>query len=271
MTTNKELIKKELKDLVWQGRFLNYHEAIKNDKMPKGDKDRLNKNKEYKEFLKNFTSSNSIYQTWYSKSSKVINQLLPDRLDEFRKLYINEKRIIKEISFLTYTISDYFIGLKITKGWEKEEVVNPFTAFYSKMELQIQILNSCIDVIDSKLMNIEGILQSELFDTELETAKDILKKKHIRLAGALAGITLEMHLKKVCSNHELKFKKINPTISDFNEELKKNEIIDVPTWRLIQRLGDIRNMSVHAKEREPKNDEIEDLIKGTEKLIAELY
>ena len=54
-------------------------------------------------------------------------------------------------------------------------------------------------------------------------------------------------------------------------ELKRNEIIDVPTWRLIQRLSDIRNLSVHAKEREPTKDEILDLIIGCEKLIAELF
>ncbi|MBU1014086.1 MAG: hypothetical protein KKG99_13890 [Bacteroidetes bacterium] len=138
------------------------------------------------------------------------------------------------------------------------------------MEQQIEILNSCLDIIDSKLADIEGILQSELFENELETAKDILKKKHIRVAGALAGVTLESHLKKVCKNHNLKFRKPNPTIVDFNEELKKQESIDLTTWRLIQRLGDIRNLCVHAKEREPTKDEVEDLIRGCEKLIAEL-
>mgnify|MGYP003576040334 FL=1 len=84
-------------------------------------------------------------------------------------------------------------------------------------------------------------------------------------------MTLEIHLGKVCSNHNINFRKQNPTIADFNEELRKNEIIDVPTWRLIQRLGDIRNMSVHSKEREPSKSEIGDLIKGVEKLISELY
>ena len=54
------------------------------------------------------------------------------------------------------------------------------------------------------------------------------------------------------------------------QELKKEGIIDLITWRLIQRLGDIRNLSVHAKDREPSESEIQDLISGCEKLIAEL-
>jgi hypothetical protein len=270
MSIKKDSIKKELKDLVKQGRYLTYFEAFTKKKLTDEQIKDLGKESDFAEFVKTIVTSNSTYQSWYSKSSQVIKQILPDRLDEFRKLYLNEKRVTKDITYLNYNISDYFLGLSITRGWDKEEVVNAFAAFYSKMEVQIQILNSCLDSIDSKLMDIEGFLQTELFDSELETAQDMLKKKHIRLAGSLAGITLEMHLKKVCSNHQLKFKKQSPTISDFNEDLKKNGVIDIPTWRLIQRLGDIRNMSVHSKEREPTVDEIEDLIKGTKKLISEL-
>jgi hypothetical protein len=78
-------------------------------------------------------------------------------------------------------------------------------------------------------------------------------------------------ISKVCSNHGIKFRKKNPTISDYNEELKKEDIIDLPTWRRIQRLGDIRNLSAHSKEREPTKDEIEDMIRGCEKQIAEVF
>ena len=138
------------------------------------------------------------------------------------------------------------------------------------MEIQLSILDSCYDLIDSKLIDIAGILQYELFENELHAAKDLLLKKYNRAAGALAGVTLEIHLSKVCSNHLIKFRKANPTISNFNEKLKEKSIIDMSTWRLIQRLGDIRNMSVHSKEREPSKDEIEDLIRGCEKLISEI-
>jgi len=271
MNITKKTIKAELSELVERGRFIYYYEAIQNERVNKESKDHLEKIKKYKLFKKNLVSIKSAYHEWYSKSTLVIRQLLPSRLEEFQKLYINEKRDNKDISYITYYISDYFLGLRLTKGWEKEEIIDPFSAFSSKMEQQIEILNSCLGTIDSKLVDIEGFLQAELFDTELETAKDLLKKKHIRVAGALAGVTLEVHLNKVCQNHSIKFRKQNPTISDFNESLKKNEIIDVPTWRLIQRLGDIRNLCVHSKDREPTIDEVEDLIRGCEKLIAEFF
>lgn len=269
--TKKDIIKKDLKELILQGHYVKYYEYEINKKISDKEKEVLEKNESYQLFKKKIITSNSAYQSWYSKASQAIKQLQPDRLDEFKRLYIHDKKNLNDISFITYGISDYYLGLSVTKGWEAKEVVNPFNTFSSKIELQIQILNSCYDTIDSKLMNIEGVLQSELFESELEMAKDLLKKKHTRLSGALSGITLEIHLKKVCINHDIKFRKANPTITDFNEELKKKEVIDIPTWRLIQRLGDIRNLSVHLKEREPSSDEIEDLIKGTEKLIAELF
>lgn len=270
MSNNKNKIKSELKDLLKQGWFLIYDIAIDEGKVTDDQKRAIQEGKGYKEFKEDSISHKSTYQKWFTKSYNVVKQLLPDRHNEFYILYKDEKRKNNNIGFLTYTISDYFLGLVVTKGWDKVEVVNPFSAFYSKMEIQLTILESCYELIDSKLSDIEGILQYELFENELQAAKDLLKKKYCRAAGALAGITLEIHLSKTCSNHNITFRKQNPTISNFNEKLKEKSIIDMPTWRLIQRLGDIRNLSVHSKEREPTNDEIEDLIRGCEKLISEL-
>lgn len=267
MSNSKDTMKEQIRDLQTRGRTLYYHAALTEDKLDKKNVKQFKESKEYTDFLKSFHTVQASYQRWYSEAMLVIKQLLPDRIDEFKRLYHDEKRS-KDITYLTYSISDYLIGLKVSRGYGSE--VNRAAAFLTKFDQQLEILNSCLKVFDSKIANIVGILQSELYESELETAKDALKKKHIRVAGALAGITLEGHLKTVCTNHKIKLTKANPTISDFNEALKSKELIDLPTWRLIQRLGDIRNMSVHSKEREPKPDEIEDLIRGCEKLIAEL-
>lgn len=136
---------------------------------------------------------------------------------------------------------------------------------------QLFILNSAVKVIDSRISDIEGVLQANLFESELEAAEELRKKKHLRAAGVLAGVTLEAHLEKVFTNHNLKTRKKSPTISDFNDGLKQAGVLDVPTWRLIQRLTDIRNLCAHPKDREPRDDEIQDIIIGTKKLIAEVF
>ncbi len=211
------------------------------------------------------------YQGWYSKCLPVIKQVLPDRYNEFVAQYKLDKRKDSNIDFLTYTISDYLIGLSVTRGVFKEEVVNPWTAFTTKFQHQLWILQSSLDRIESRLSDIEGVLQAELFDTELSAAGELMKKGHLRAAGALAGVTLEIHLSKVSAAHGVKLIKKSPTISDFNEELRKQSIIDMPVWRHIQRLGDIRNLCVHAKERDPTEDEIKDMIQGAEKIVKTVF
>jgi hypothetical protein len=269
MPDKKSQIKKELKELVKTGEFLLYKEGLQYNKIIEEEKEMLANNNDFLKFQKEHPDFKIAYQNWYSLSTRIIAKILPERLEEFKLLYINPKRKNDNIDFLTYTISDYLQGLTITRNGEV--ILKGIDSFISKHVQQVNILRSCNSVIDSKLNDIEGILQSELFDNELETAEDLLKKKHIRLAGALAGITLEVHLKKICSNHLITMRKANPTISDCNEELRKADIIDLITWRLIQRLGDIRNLSVHAKDREPTESEVQDLIIGCKKLIAELF
>lgn len=268
MSNNKELLKSELKELFSFGRNIYYNELISNNKIDEKSKKEIIEQAAYEKYKKENFSTKFSYQNWFTKSYSIVKSLLPDRHLEFYNLYINDKR--KEITYSTYTINDYWLNIVITRGFEKIKVFDPLSVFIVKMEVQLSILKACLDLIDSKLNDIEGVLQYELFENELQAAKNLCKKKYLRAAGTLAGVTLETHLSKVCKNRNIKLKKKDPTISDFNEELKKENIIDVPTWRLIQRLGDIRNMSTHSKEREPTIDEIEDLIRGVEKLIAEL-
>lgn len=82
----------------------------------------------------------------------------------------------------------------------------------------------------------------------------------------LAGVVLEEHLQRICLSHQIRVTKKNPTIADLND-LLKTTVIDVPTWRFIQRLGDIRNYCGHRKERDPTKDEVQELIDGVEKII----
>jgi len=59
-------------------------------------------------------------------------------------------------------------------------------------------------------------------------------------------------------------------ISDLLKEslkLKDEAIIDVLTWRFIQRLGDFRNIFDHAKGVGPTRSQVEELIDGTSRVL----
>jgi len=206
------------------------------------------------------------YQTWYSQALSVIRTLLPERLAEFEDQYRVTKR--KEIDYLNYTISDYLLGLTVTRSGQ--EVVRPRVAFRAKFLHQLTILNSAMERAGSLLSNIEGVLQYELFESEIAAAADLLRKGFRRAAGALVGVTLEAHLAKVAETHAVKIPKKNATIADLNDPLRSANVVDLPMWRLIQRLADIRNLCAHSKDREPTADEVADLIAGVKKVIAEV-
>ncbi len=256
----KAKLKKELADLYNAGVeiLLTEVENHKTGDQPKADKAKDSSGKR---------PIHMAYQAWYSKALSAVRSILPDRYNEFRAQYEPGKR--KEIDFVTYTISDYLLGLRVTQLGK--EVVNPFGAFSSKFQHQLAILHSALDRLDTHLADIEGLLQAALFDDELATADDLHRKKHLRAAGAVAGVVLETHLRKVSQARGVKLGRKDPTISEYNDALKAASVLDVPTWRFVQRLSDIRNLCVHAKDREPAAEEVWDLLQGTRKVIATIF
>ncbi|WP_455155954.1 hypothetical protein, partial [Sphingomonas zeae] len=74
-------------------------------------------------------------------------------------------------------------------------------------------------------------------------------------------------LAQVCADHKIKISKKHPGIGDLNEALKAASTIDVPQWRHISMLADIRNICDHNKQKEPTELQVSDLIDGTDKVM----
>ncbi|MDK2957600.1 MAG: hypothetical protein PWQ57_3098 [Desulfovibrionales bacterium] len=214
------------------------------------------------------TSIESAYQNWFAATSALLKGFSPDRHADFIDHYYADKKR-KEITYEKYKIEDWMIGLTINLGGRP--IFDKDNSFFTRFQQQILILKSALESFDYIAESISDTIQADLFDTELDTAEELLKKKHLRAAGIVAGVVLEGHLKSICTKHEIKFKKKKPTLSDFYEGLKQKDVIDVPTWRHIQRLADIRNLCGHKADREPVDDEIEDIIRGTKKIITSVF
>jgi hypothetical protein len=87
----------------------------------------------------------------------------------------------------------------------------------------------------------------------------------------LAGVVLERHLAQVCDNHSIKIAKKAPGISDLNDALKEANVIDVPQWRFVQHLADIRNLCDHNKKAEPTPEQVDELLAGVMKITKTLF
>jgi hypothetical protein len=199
----------------------------------------------------------SKYQGWYTRALKIVAVLGHDRLREFRNLYeIDPQR--KSCDETNYTIQDYLLGLRymgIPKDIVSIRIIN-----------QRYLLASMASRIEGILADVEGALLAEIQDSELEAARQLLTIS-LRASGSLAGVLLEKHLQRVAGNHQVPINKRNPTIADINDPLRQAGIYDIPTWRRIQLMGDIRNLCSHQKDREPTKPEVEDLLSGVAGII----
>ncbi len=108
--TNKDKYIKDLDSLILRG--VELQRGLYNELRDeyKDSFDKLSADEKEK-FLKASFKDN--YNSWYNESLSVIKQLMPERLDDFVMQYKLPKRKNTEISYLTYTISDYLMDLVV--------------------------------------------------------------------------------------------------------------------------------------------------------------
>jgi hypothetical protein len=280
MANKQEQIRDELRRLVADGQRIfmverirafpqvrtKFEEAAKKKTGPKASKDIA---KEHLNEAKDPDRFRGDYQRWYSTALPVIKSLLPDRYSEFRELYRLEHR--KEIDVTTYTVSDFARGIVMMRGGNPDDpVFDHQSVGLTRFKEQIEILESAEARLDSSLADISGVIEADLIDDELEAARELLTARHLRSAGVVAGVVLERHLKRVASNHEIALRK-KPVLSNLNEALKTAKVYDLPQWRQVQRLTDLRNLCGHDGERAPSKDEIHELIEGVDKVVTTVF
>ena len=188
------------------------------------------------------------YQEWYTEAYALIKQVLPDRLNEFKELYMGSGKA-KTTDGSNFTIQNWLMGMRAPQRRIRPDDIgvkpdrrtfHDAEAVAMRLQSQLSILTAVRRRFESSLFDIRQMVQADIFDSELEAAAGLAKTGFTRAAGSLAGVVLERHLEQVTANHSTSIRKRNPTISDFNDALKDNGTLDTPTWRQIQRLGDIR-------------------------------
>ena len=204
------------------------------------------------------------YQRWYSKALVVIGQLLPNRLEYFVGLNdYKEKR--KEILLSNYRIADMLRGAEFPATDRPTAKEHAFKLF----KQQLIILAAAKESFDSSVFEIKQILLADLLDSVLCAARDFYKKGDIRAAGAMAGVVLEQHLRIVLKAHSVHMCKKSISINDYSLMLKDKGIAECPVWRTVQRLGYLRELCHGADE--PKEEDVEELINGVDKIIKTLF
>lgn len=263
MPLNVERFKKALASLERDGRQLELSLLLKvhgEEKLVTA----LGFDEEQAKVLKKLPNFNSAYEFWYSEALAFIKQVLPDRLNDFREHFEAPKNR-KDLTYTTYRIQDALKNTTVTRYGD--EVIVDHNAAVPHFQQQLAIVLAGAKRFESALFEIRSLVLADLFDTEIDSARELLRNKFLRAAGAVAGVVLEKHLRQVCDDHSIKILKKNPGINDLNQLLRDAAVIDVPQWRHITLLGDIRNLCDHNKQKEPTVEQVTDLIDGTDKVL----
>jgi hypothetical protein len=252
-------------------RLVNLGDLMLSDLLTKDPVMKNEVKEERRKFLreKNITFGQK-YQGWYTEAFRTVKQLLPERLAEFGSYYqIDSKR--KAVNVHTFAIQDWLMGVRAVPDARGEPTFNDLAPVVMRFQSQLQILMSASARFESLLFDIRQLVQADLFDSEIDAGRELLRSGFLRAAGVVAGVVLEKHLSEVCESHHIVTRKKNPTISDFNDALKAGDGIGVPTWRFIQHLGDLRNLCGHNKDREPTRDETTELLDGVAKIVKSMF
>jgi hypothetical protein len=151
-------------------------------------------------------------------------------------------------------------------GYTEELPFDPKEQARMRFFKHLKVLDELSYRIESVLADIESHLFADLLEKELEAAM-VLTPINPRTAGTLAGVVLERHLRKLALKHSITIPKPETTLRDLNDPLKLGKVYDFDTWRKIQQLGDLYHICSHQRNRDPKPDEVEDLIAGVRCII----
>ena len=194
------------------------------------------------ESMLNYSQLNPVqYETWYSMSFVLLQQVLPQRVNDFQKCY------------------EYLTKMKFTlEGFAG----HPRTSF----QRQVGIIKSAREQFDSFLSDIK----QDVFNFELDEAQELNNQGSYRGAGILAGVVLERYLKQICQNHSIIVKR-KPSIKEFTQLLEDNGIIDDDELKRIKNLGTLRDNCAHPTKTEPTKEKVAELIAGVNKTIKTLF
>ncbi len=266
---DKENIKKELNALMIEGQDIYFAALIEYDK----DYFKKHTEENSREVIENAVEDarkkiarpKRHYYSWYYKASRVIRIFAPERLAKFEELYTGSKHVKKtdDLDIVNAGIAHYLQGYIITQDDEK---IDFFDTFDTSFKTQRYILLAICQNFDNPLFNLESEIQYEFSKSELDIAKELQKNKHLREAGMIAGLVIELHLKNVAKNRNIKLPK-NPQMKHYNEKLK-NEIDDATITKQIELCSIIRNKCAHAGGALPTDDEVNTIISIAEKIIA---
>lgn len=115
------------------------------------------------------------------------------------------------------------------------------------------------------LVSFKQIVQAEVFDSELEQARSLLKSGYKNAAAVIAGVVLETAIKELCLNNSIDLEK--KKLTRLNDDLAKAGVYNTLQQKQITALADIRNNAAHGDYEKFTHQDVETMIKDIERFL----
>ena len=113
------------------------------------------------------------------------------------------------------------------------------------------------------LTSIRNLVQTEVFDNQLEQARELLSRGHKVASAVAAGVVLETALGDLCSREGL----THSSLDKMNADLAKVGIYPELQQKRITALADIRNSAAQGKSDEFSDADVHNMIRDVEQFL----
>ena len=130
------------------------------------------------------------------------------------------------------------------------------------------------DFENGYLISIRTLIEAEVFDSELEQAKELLDKEYFTAAAVITGVILETSLRNLCIKKNIEIidtsGKMNK-LDKMNSDLAKAGVYNKLTQKRITVRADIRNSAAHGLTDKSQKQDVHNMIREVEEFLANYF
>ena len=132
-------------------------------------------------------------------------------------------------------------------------------------ELRAVFLAAKEDYEGGYLNSLKLLVQSEVFDSELDQAAELLSSGYILPAAVVAGVVLETGLREMCADKGIPSGKLDK----MNADLAKVGVYSKLVQKQITAIADIRNSAAHGHPEQFTKEDVEGMIRDVRRVLAD--
>jgi hypothetical protein len=152
------------------------------------------------------------------------------------------------------------------KHFELAEKGNYHTTNYDILRrLEAVFLAAKEDFEGGYLATLRGIVQAELFDSELDQAAELLRNGYKSAAAVAAGVVLEATLRELCARLGIGIGKLDK----MNADLVKGGAYSALVQKKVTWLAHIRNSAAHGKPEDFTENDVQTMLEYIQRFAAD--